>query len=415
MATALIASSGCGWLADPDRVIAEDRARYPALSAARAPGSGCGPEDSASVRRRRFHPRFPTGGWGSVALVDEQRKPDHGGTGVVAIGNELAGFVRFDQPGRLRARSYDDVYGEVYCGWAPREVEYTPGEEPTYMAFSRCAVGDGGLDQVHELCWFPAGAEDGEVVFSTAHPDPTSLELHEVYRERHYSQISSVGGAEYFVLNEREALRILQSLLLARKADEARTVVHEVVANLPKLPQAVSGATGESIPGRQVYAREWLTFSLLEAGLGLFDERSAVALERAREVVDGVHDHCHPCDLARPLLPMYGWAVARVNGHHLPVPTPPADARPVHGWNPRVIAEVLGDPSVSDATLRRGALTTGGETTYFWLALREHLAGDDSEARRYLEAYLDGPGHVLRPFELSAAVVLSGRLSDSSD
>ena len=76
-------------------------------------------------------------------------------------------------------------------GWSPAFVEYEPQPQPVCVAFSLCIVGDGGLDQVHELCWIPEGEEKGVIVFSTAHPEQSELKAHELFLPRHMGQASA--------------------------------------------------------------------------------------------------------------------------------------------------------------------------------------------------------------------------------
>jgi len=416
-ASALVLLTACGDLGifgDVEARIDRDRAQFGSIARARPIGGACSKADSASVKRRRTHPRWPTGGWGTRALLDSGRVRRSDTNEWLAIGAEYTGYVRFSEAGRLRARSYDDVYGEVYCGWAPNLVQYTPRPEHVYVAFSRCSVGDGGLDQVHEICWFPKGSDEGMIVFSTAHPEESSLEPHEVYAERHISRLSDHGDSTIYYFNNHVADQVLRSLLRARKTDEAHAIVTSVLGNLRFLPEVVDGSTLEPIPMMQSYAEEWLKLLLLKAGLDAPGDSSLAALDDAEVVLSAADRHCYECRYAEGMIDLYRWAIHRLRGEIVALPVIPETASRVIGHNPHFIAEVLRDPSKNEHTLSKGMLSTGGETTYFWMGIRESLAGNTQDAQRYLEQFLRDPSQGLNAFELSATATLLERMASGS-
>ncbi len=412
-APALILLAACGLFGDIDARIERDRERFGSIAADRPIGSACGQEDSASLKRRRVHPRWPTGGWGGRALLDPQRVRRADTNEWLAIGGEYTGYVKFAQPGRLQARSYDDVYGEVYCGWAPQSVQYTPRQEHVHVAFSRCSVGDGGIDQVHEICWFPEGGDEGTILYSTAHPEESTLEFHEVYELRHFSRLSNHGDTNSYYFNEYVADQVIRSLLLARKIDEAHAILTEALANLRFLPEVVDGGTLEPVPMIQFYAELWLNLLLLEAGLEAPGDGSLAALDRAGEVLADADRHCYDCRYAVGMIDLYRWAILGLRGERVPLPEIPETASRVIGNNPHFIVELLRDPSKNEHTLSRGMLETGGETTYFWMGIRASLAGNRDDARRYFEHYIQAPDQGLSEFELSATATLLARMSAS--
>jgi hypothetical protein len=396
---------------DVDARIDGDRMRFGLISSDRPVGSPCGGDDSASVKRRRNHPRWPTGGWGRLALVDVSRKRQSDANDWMAISGEFTGFVKFEEPGRLQARCYDDVYGEVYCGWAPNSVEYTPLDQHVLVAFARCSVGDGGLDQVHEICWFPGGGDQGTIVFSTAHPQESSLEAHEVYAERHYSHFSRHGDTVTYIFDEGVADTVIRSLLRAGKLGQVRTIVSSVLENLQFLPGAVDGNTQEPIPKKQFYAEVWLKLLLLDAGLEIPGDTSLAALDHAEEVIATGGRHCYECRYVVGMIDLYRWAVLNLQGKRTPLPEIRESASRMVGHNPYFISEVLMDPARNEHTLSKGTFTAGGETTWFWMGIRAWIAGDREAARRYLERYIESPNRGMVAFELSAAASLVERMS----
>jgi hypothetical protein len=400
-----------GRFRDADAKIEADRARFGTISSGRPVGSPCGDDDSASVKRRRIHPRWPTGGWSRLALLDASRQRQSDANEWMTIGGEFTGYVRFDEPGRLQARCYDDVYGEVYCGWAPSSVEYTPLEQHVLVAFDRCSVGDGGLDQVHEICWFPGGGDQGTIVYSTAHPQESSLEAHEVYAERHYSSFHRQGDTVRYIFDDRVADTIIRSLLRAGKLDQARSIVSGVLENLQFLPEVVDASTHEPIPKRPFYAEVWLKLLLLHAGLEIPGDTSLAALDHVEEVIATGRDRCYECRYVVGMIDLYRWAVVNLQGKRTPLPEIRDSASRVFGHNPYFISAVLVDPAKDEHTLSKRMLSSGGETTWFWMGIRALIAGDRDAARRYLERYIESPNQGMVEFELSAAATLVARMS----
>jgi hypothetical protein len=406
----MVLLGGCGLFGDVEETIERDRARFGSISEGRPIGSPCSRQDSASVKNRKVHPRWPTGGWGRWALLDPDRVRQGAANEWVDIGGEYTGYVRFAEAGRLQARSYDDIYGQVYCGWAPQAVEYTPRQDQVHVAFSRCFVGDGGLDQVHEICWFPGGGDDGVVVFSTAHPEESTLELHEVYERRHFARLINSGDATTFTFIPHTADRVIRSLLLAGKVDEAREIVTDALGNLEYLPDSVRATTLEPIPSELLYAELWLNLSLLEAGLEIPGDASLAALARADQVVANDDGSCYDCRYTVGMIDLYRWAVLGLRGDRLPLPGIPETAKRIWGNDPHFIVELLRDPSMDEHTLGRGTSIASGETTYFWMGIRASLAGNREVARRFFERYIEAPNQDLSEFELSATAALLARM-----
>lgn len=141
------------------------------ISKDRPIGTECSTSDSASVKRAPMHPLGPTGGWYESGnnLVDYNKTMVSDANHLEVRNGCISGYVRFDKPGYLQARSYDDYFGDVYCGWSPKKLQIKPTKDFVFVSLGICSVGDGGLDQVHEVAWFPDSGSTGTLVFSTAH------------------------------------------------------------------------------------------------------------------------------------------------------------------------------------------------------------------------------------------------------
>lgn len=338
-------------------VVEEDKKKYPLISAERPIGSVCYPDDSASVKRRRFHPMGPTGGWGSTAQMDTQRTKDLDKNVFSRIGPDLAGYVRFPVRGRLIMRSYDDVYGDVHCGWSPVSVEYTPQPQHVYVLFSHCGMGDGGLDQVHELCWFPAGQEKGEIVYSSAHNIDNELKPYELFVPKHIGVVAGPGQRQHFYFHFHEADKIFDSLLAAGEMERARTLISENINNLKHLSPAVDGSTQKPISSMRFHRDTIVKLLLLKAGVDLFNSSAEQALSNAKDVLSLEPVFPNPTDYAKDLIDLYIWAVNRVQGVNMPLPIIPDEANRVNGHDPRLIVRILSDSKMTERNMNKNMQT----------------------------------------------------------
>ncbi len=215
---------------------------HPPISPSRPVGAACHAGDSASVKRAAYHPLGPTGGWGRGAAMEAGREPKASEMGLNRVGGRLTGFVRVEEAGELRARSYDDSYGEVYCGWSPERLELKPGV--ARVSLGACAVGDGGLKQVLEVCWFPRGESRGRVVYSSAHGG-AKQNAAEVYVKE------DLGSPQYF--NSRQALEVIAAARAMGDRELARKAIEDSLQLLDQQLDLVDGATGKKIPAREHY------------------------------------------------------------------------------------------------------------------------------------------------------------------
>jgi hypothetical protein len=322
---------------------------------------------------------------------------------LVAHEQVIAGYVRAAAAGTLQARTYDDVYGSVYGGWSPVRLDIKPTPRPVFVALGRSAYGDGGLSQVHEVCWTSKGSPQGVIVYSSAYPAAGP-----VLRAREIFRADDLGarGAYY---NSGLALRMLAEILQDRDLPAAEAFLDQATALLDSLPPAVDGASGAAIPSRVFRSREWA--DLLAFRLGLAVGRppfAAVASEL--ETVVTLRDSgrfCFDCERYARLLPLYRWVDARMRTPGAALPDASTLQRGVGGYDPVAIVGLLGGGQPE----RRHQAST----TRFWEGVRACTAGDRSRGEDDLAGWLAlPPPAAASGFELGAAARLLDGLQAGS-
>lgn len=376
---------------DGAQTVQKDKERFGLISPSRPVGAPCAPGDTASITRRPQHPLGPTGGWRGAPLLDPARSYSGSENQFLYFNGAVSGYVRYPIAGELKARSYDDVYGAVYCGFSPERLQVAPTDAPVFVRFPTCVVGDGGLNEVTEICWFPAGSATGSVVYSSAHPGATTLTAADVYRAEDLVTEFGAPSDRRTVIRIGEARTVLHHLLLRGDSDGARRVVEYLSARLPHHAGHVDGVTAAPIPSEVGYCDTWFALTVTEAALGVRTERAIERLTAAVALIDRPGSTCR--GPARALLPLYRWLAERLAGRDPPLPTPlsPPAARPVHGYDPAFIGELLRNPKKTDRTLPAAAFALGGRSSFFWLGVREYLAGNGTEAARYWSLFRREP------------------------
>ena len=396
---------------DPYARIVEDKKRFPPLSLARPLGSPCFPGDTASVKRG-WHPLGPTGGWSRTAEVDYARTlqgpnpPGQPGDAslhvLVAHERVIAGYVRAAAEETLQARTYDDVYGSVYGGWSPVQLDITPTDRPVFVALGRSAYGDGGLSQVHEVCSTSKVSPQGVIVYSSAHPATgAALRARDVFR-------SGDLGARGAYYNDGLALRMLGEILQDRDLPAAEAFLDQSTALLDSLPPAVDGASGAPIPSRIFRSREWADLLAFRLGLAVGRQTFPATADEFEAVlkVGASGRFCFGCERYDRLLPLYRWVDARIRTPGAALPDPSTWPRGVGGYDPAAIVGLLG----GEPERRRLA-----PTIRFWEGVRAYAAGDHSRAVADLAGWLAlPPPATASGFELGAAArLLEGLQADS--
>lgn len=362
------------------------------------PGSPCREEDSASVKRLPMHPLGPTGGWGTAAenLVDYESTRDLESNYLTLSNGCISGFVRFKQPGYLRARSYDDYYGSVYCGWCHEKLPLRPTEKFVYVRLGLCHVGDGGLDQIHEVAWFPEGKEEGIIIYSSAHatenPAVTAADL---YRK------DLLGNGYYF--NDHLADQAIAISLRRGDFEKAERILGDSREVLSGMKGAIYGTTGKAIPKEEMWRAERAMIQAYELGLALKNDRFATVLADMRKTLNnpGYNYDNHNCAIYRKMLPIYSWLGARLSGDSKASIAPESLERSVVGHDPVEIHKFMTAPSLDELFMK-----TSMETGYFWAAMRSYLLGDLSTAGADIEKYLSEAHGGIGAFETAAAARL---------
>ncbi len=261
-----------------------DKKKYPALSTERLVGSKCGVNDSASVKRAAMHPLGPTGGWNLYGRennqVDYSRTKKLAANYLVLDRGGISGYVKFDKPGYLQARSYDDIYGDVYCGWSPEKLEVNPTKDYVYVSLGTCSVGDGGLEQVHEVSWFPQGQQEGIIVFSSAHPEkPSPLTASDLYRP------DLLGNESQF--NDRLASETISDYLRQSNFKKANEVIDASRTLLSKMRDSVDGTTRKPISAKEMNREQWAMIQTYRLGLALGESNFDSLFEDLESTVNG--------------------------------------------------------------------------------------------------------------------------------
>ncbi len=202
------------------------------------------------------------------------------------------GYLEVKEPGRLAARAYDDVYGSVYCGWSPDALELNSTGKPQLVSLSTCAVGDGGLDTVHEVCWFPRGGKSGIILYSSAFPGPR------------YHPVELYRPADLNV--QQPGFEVIDAALALGDATLAAQVIEASFAMLARERDLVSGSTGKPIPAREFYRNIRVRLQAYRLGLRVdAADFEALAAELERELALPLPYPCASCGALAARLPLY--------------------------------------------------------------------------------------------------------------
>jgi hypothetical protein len=398
LATALV--TACG--ADTEAILEADKRRFPALSQDRLVGDKCSVKDSASVRRVAMHPLGPTGGWNLYGRennqIDYSRTKKLAANYLVLDRGGISGYVKFDKPGYLQARSYDDVYGDVYCGWSPDKLEIKPTKDYIYVSLGTCSVGDGGLEQVHEVSWFPQGQQEGIIVFSSAHPDkPSPLTAADLYRP-------DLLGNEY-QFDDLLAAKTIADYLRQGNLQKADEVITASLTLLSKMRDEVDGPTGKPIAAKEVNQEHWAMIQTFRLGLALGESNFDSRFDDLESTINGPYRGSHrECLTYKKLFPIYKWLNEKVTAK-ITDKTKQIDIskleRGLVDHEPDTIGQfLLGKTSAHD--FRR----TSRGSAEFWIGINHYLQGDKKTARENFQKFLEQDNSDLLAFEIAAAAKL---------
>ncbi len=391
LATTLVTACGADMEAD--------KRRFPAISNDRLVGNKCSRKDSASIRRVAMHPLGPTGGWNLYAgsksnKVDYLRTKKLDKNSLTRSGNEISGYVKFAEPGYLQARSYDDVYGDVYCGWSPNKLEIEPTKDYVYITLETCSVGDGGLAQVHEVSWFPRGQEEGIIVFSSAHPDKSSpLGAADLYRP------DLLGSVYRF--DDRLASETISDYLRQGKEKAAQQVIAESLAVLSKMRDEVDGSTQKPIAARELNQENWAMIQTYQLGLALGQSNFDACFTNLESTVNGPYRGSHlKCEAYKKLFPIYQWLNNKIIGKPAKLDLSTLKRSYVDSEPTTIGKYLLGETPESEFQRHsRGSAE-------FWIGVNRYLASDKNRAKENFQRFLEQKRSAVMAFEFAAAAKL---------
>jgi hypothetical protein len=377
--------------------------KYQSISKERPLNSVCSKKDSASVRRESQHPLGPTGGWlyKDLTSVDYKRVIPDSSNFLTMKNGCISGFVKFDTPGYLQARSYDDFYGDVYCGWSDEKIHLKPVKEPVFVSISTCSVGDGGLDQIHEVAWFADGASEGVLVFSSAHPQAqTAINAADLYQK------NALGNQNFF--SSQYAREVLHSSLVKGDVVLAKKIVSDSFSILSGLQNAFDSKTQTSIKSRNYHAEDWAMILSYSLGLELDSEDFERDMKEMQDIVSGPGDasfrHTN-CQIQNNMSPVYTWLHERILGKDSKLPVLAKSEKNIYGYDPVAIVDYF------DGKLEKEKfLQVAYPNQDFWLGAQSYLAGKKSEAKMHLLKYQKERKPTEHGFEPAASAVLLKRL-----
>lgn len=278
---------------NPAKQVEEDRRRFARLSATRPVGSACANDDSAAIQRARVHPFYPTGGWYGQNEVDPNATPRGATRGLVRHAGGLAGYLDIVEPGQLKVRAYDDIYGSVYCGWSPQATDLTPAGKPVRVTLGTCAMGDGGLDMVHEVCWFARGASKGQIIYSSAAPNPPRYNPVDLYRPSDLTV-------------QQPGYDVIDAALELGDARLAAAVIEASLAMVARERDLVAGDTGKPIAAKEYYRGIRVRLLSYRLGLSVGTSDFAARASELQQLVEADSPYrCQTCAEVRARLPRY--------------------------------------------------------------------------------------------------------------
>ncbi len=369
----------CGIFSACGPSVEQARKMFPPISKQRPLGTKSSTTDSASIKRASEHPLGPTGGWyeSNNNLVDYSRTVKRDANHLEMSNGCISGYVRFGKPGYLIARSYDDYFGDVYCGWSPNKLQIKPTEQFVFVSLGTCSVGDGGLDQVHEVAWFPKDSSEGTLIFSTAHQSPgQQLTAADVYRP------SLLGNVYQF--NETLANKAAEDNLRKGDLAVARKVIADGLKVLSSMRDSVDGQTGKNIPALESHRNEWASMLSYKLGMSLGEPDFDATLLEFQKVIDSPgRGNSLTCDTVRKMLPLYVWLNDEVHGKQSKVPAPSKLEQSVVGHEPIYIANYLQSKTPEEEFVRRQ-----GDTGVFWSGVKRFVSGDTKGSATRFDQFL---------------------------
>lgn len=380
--------------------------KYPSISKTRPLNSACSKTDSASVRREAQHPLGPTGGWLSHDLtqVDYERVMPDASNFLTMKNGVISGYVKFDQPGYLQARSYDDYYGDVYCGWSDQKIELKKVKDPVFVSISTCSVGDGGLDQIHEVAWFPDGASEGILVFSSAYPQSQSKILaSDLYQKK-------LLGSQYS-FSSQYARSALHASLLKGDLKLARQIVSDSFSILSGLQNSVDVKNNIQIKSRDYHADDWAMILSYSLGLEVDSPDFERDMQEMQDIVAGPGNPSYRhtnSEIQKNMSPVYIWLHQSImKKKKAPLPQLTKPEKNIYGYDPLAIVDYF-----SGKLPKEKFLQVGYPNQDFWFGVEAYLACKIDQAKLHLQKYLKERKPTEQGFEPACGALLLEKLSN---
>lgn len=373
------------------------RKTFARISTDRVIGSTCSANDSASIKRAEMHPLGPTGGWtNQTNKVDYTRTLDRDTNSLSMGSGGISGYVKFDKPGHLQARSYDDYFGNVYCGWAPEKLALKPTEKPVFVTLASCVVGDGGLDQIDEVAWFPEGKTEGTIIFSSAHKtDGPGLRAIDTFRPELLTP---------YRFDENQAAEVLQDHLRVANLPAANQALEQFVESLKSQKDSIDGSTRMPIPSEQLNRESWNLILATKLGMELGEPNFDTTMLAAQKNATGPNRSSHyQIDTFLKMVPLYDWLDDAVKGKKNCDVDPARLSKNTSDRDPIAIVKYMKTGTFSRYNMKWG-------TGPFWVGARSYLNGDSGAALIELKKYLAEPHGSYDAFEVAAAAKLIDRI-----
>lgn len=390
---AIFCATGCGDIRQADKH------RLPSISKSRPLGSECGPQDSASIKRFAVKSPLTLAGWsyGGNDFIDSKRTKNVSSNSLTRYRGSIVGYVKFDKPGYLQGRVYDDVYGDVFVGWSPRKLELKSSQQPAYISMGLCE--NCGDDQVQELCWFPAGSQKGVLIFSTSHPDPgeklTPADLYGSEQLGNQYQFFDNVAADTLFINFRDG-----------KLDKAQSILNDSEKLLSSMRDAVNGSSGKPIPQKEFNAKNWAMLRTYELGLALGEPSFNAKKKALEEVLNGPHWPVTTNDPLereyRDMLPIYNWLNEQLVSKKSELPKFDANQDCLAGHDPKAVAAYLQADSATEGKLIKSMFNN----IEFWIAVKNFLRKDYKNADKQLNKFFETSHGESDAFEVAAAAKL---------
>lgn len=365
----------------------------PRIAKSRPVGSPCGPKDSASAKRADSHPLGPTGGWSSIFSYEPARTKDLAESAITFFDGAYTGFLRLPGSGTVKIRAYDNVYGAVYCGWSPRSFHVDASDRAVFFRLGTCSVGDGGVETVHEICWFPDGQEEGRLILSSGHSSSIGapLEPADIFVEAMKSEL----GTSWSSLSSD----VILSFAKQGNLPEAQRLARLALQNFKSQPSAVEWSTKRPVPPEELRADEWVSLLSLDiaSNIAVGDFPAAEEqLERLRVFAGTALKFCHSCAEIERMIPLFRWVleVERNMKGGAPRPAlPKVESTHIYAHNPVDMVKVLTQPASVPFSHSQHA------EYEFWIGYRLLLDGDRNAAASSLEKFLASSTVRNHPFE----------------